>query len=181
MDILRTSRLSLRTWREDDIDAFVRVTADPAVHDFLPGPWTHEKTSALAAAQNAQFERLGSCYFAATLCDSGALIGFVGLKYQDADLPFAPCFELGWCLGTGYWGQGYASDGARACLAHGFDTLGLQEIISFTVPANLRSRAVMERLGLRHHPEDDFDHPALAPGHRLSRHVLYRIARPARA
>ncbi len=78
-------------------------------------------------------------------------------------------------------GQGYASEGARACLAHGFDTLGLQEIISFTVPANLRSRAVMERLGLRHHPEEDFDHPALAPGHRLSRHVLYRIARPTEA
>lgn len=177
MDILRTSRLALRTWREDDIDAFVRVTADPAVHAFLPGPWTRDKTTALAAAQNAQYERHGTCYFAATLAETGALLGFVGLKYQDFDRPFAPCFELGWCLGKDYWGQGYAAEGARACMAHGFDTLGLEEIVSFTVPANLRSRAVMERLGMRRDPADDFVHPALPPEHPLSQHVLYRIAR----
>jgi RimJ/RimL family protein N-acetyltransferase len=181
MDILRTSRLALRTWRDDDIDEFVRVCADPAVYDYLPGPWTRAKVEALAAAQNVQYERHGTCYFAATLRGTGALLGFIGLKYQDFDRPFTPCFELGWCLGSEHWGQGYASEGALACIAHGFDALGLDEIVSFTVPANLRSRAVMARLGLRHHPEDDFDHPALPPGHRLSRHVLYRIARATRA
>lgn len=179
MTILHTPRLALRTWREDDIDAFVQVAADPAVYDFLPGPWTREKVGALVAAQNAGYARHGTCYFAATLRETGTLLGFVGLKYQDFDQPFAPCFELGWCLGTAYWGQGYASEGARACIAHGFEALGLEEIVSFTVPANLRSRAVMERLGMRRDPADDFAHPALPLEHPLSRHVLYRIGRPA--
>lgn len=178
MEILRTDRLSLRIWREQDIDPFVRFSDDPEVYAFLPGPWTREKTSALVAAQNAQFARHGTCYFAATLRDSGALVGFVGLKHQDFDQPFAPCFELGWFLGREHWGRGYAGEGARACIAHGFGALGLDEIISFTVPENLRSRRVMESLGLRHDPAGDFAHPALPPGHRLSRHVLYRIARP---
>lgn len=179
MEILRTARLSLRTWREEDIETFVRFSDDPEVYAFLPGPWTRAKTSDLAAAQNAQFARHGTCYFASTLRESGALVGFVGVKYQDFDQPFAPCFELGWFLGKAYWGQGYASEGARACIAHGFGALGLDQIISFTVPENLRSRRVMESLGLRHDPAGDFAHPALPPGHRLSRHVLYRIVRPA--
>lgn len=181
MDILRTPRLLLRTWREDDTEAFVHVAADPAVSAFLPGPWTHDKVSAMVAGQQALFERDGTCYFAATLRANGTLVGFVGLKRQDFDRPFAPCFELGWCLGMAHWGQGYASEGARACIAHGFEALGLDEVVSFTVPRNLRSRAVMERLGMRHDPADDFDHPALPPQHPLARHVLYRLARPASA
>lgn len=178
MEILRTARLSLRTWRQEDIADLVRLSEDPSVHEFLPGPWTAEKASVLADTQNRLYERHGTCYFASTLRDSGALVGFVGLKYQDFEQPFAPCFELGWFLGRRYWGQGYASEGARAGIAHGFGKLGLEEIISFTVPENVRSRRVMERLGLRHDPAGDFAHPALPPGHRLSRHVLYRLRRP---
>jgi RimJ/RimL family protein N-acetyltransferase len=116
--------------------------------------------------------------YASATGPTGALLGFVGLKHQDFDQPFAPCFELGWFLGKPHWGQGYASEGARACIAHGFGALGLDEIVSFTVPANVRSRRVMESLGMRRDPADDFAHPALPPGHRLSRHVLYRIGRP---
>ena len=181
MEILRTPRLSLRTWREEDIPDFVRLSEDPAVYEFRPGPWTEEKASAFVATQNAMYARHRTCYFASTLRESGALVGFVGVKYQDFDQPFAPCFELGWFLGRAHWGKGYASEGARASIAHGFGTLGLEEIISFTVPENLRSRRVMESLGLRHDPAGDFAHPALPPEHRLSRHVLYRIRRPGPA
>jgi len=177
MDVLHTERLTLRTWRDDDIDPFVALSADPEVHAFLPGPWTRDKASTFFAAQNRLYERDGTCYFASVLRASGVLAGFVGLKYQDFDQPFAPCFELGWFLGRAYWGQGYAGEGARASIAHGFGALGLDEIVSFTVPDNLRSRRVMERLGMRRDPDCDFAHPALPPGHRLSRHVLYRLRR----
>lgn len=178
MEILRTARLSLRTWREEDIGDFVRLSEDPAVYEFLPGPWTEDKARVLIATQNRLCARDRTCYFASTLRDSGELVGFVGLKYQDFDQPFAPCFELGWFLGSAHWGRGYASEGARASIEHGFGTLGLDEIISFTVPANVRSRRVMEGLGLRHDQAGDFAHPALATEHPLSRHVLYRLARP---
>lgn len=179
MEILRTARLSLRSWREDDIDQFVRLNADPAVYEYLPGPLSRQQAFEFAAMQNAMYERHGTCYFAAALHGSEVLLGFVGLKHQAFDQPFAPCFELGWRLGSTHWGQGYATEGARACIAFGFDKLGLEEIVSFTVPENMRSRRVMERLGMRHDPAADFAHPALPPEHRLSRHVLYRIARPA--
>jgi len=177
MNVLHTERLTLRTWRDDDIDAFVGLSSDPEVHAFLPGPWTRDKASAFFANQNRLYERDRTCYFASVMRASGALAGFVGLKYQDFDQPFAPCFELGWFLGRAYWGQGYAAEGARASIAHGFGALGLDEIVSFTVPDNLRSRRVMERLGMRQDPDGDFAHPALSPGHRLSRHVLYRLRR----
>lgn len=137
MEILRTARLSLRTWRQEDIADLVRLSEDPAVHELLPGPWTAEKARVLVDTQDGLYERHGTCYFAAALRDSGALAGFVGLKYQDFDQPFAPCYELGWLLGRRYWERGYASEGVRAGIAH----------------------------------------PALPPGHRLSRHVLYRIRR----
>ena len=179
--VIDTARLRLRTWREEDIAPFVALSADPAVYDFLPGPWTEEKTRALLVSQNAQYARHGTCYFVSELRATGEVLGFVGLKYQDfAGMrapAFAPCFELGWFLRRAHWGKGYAAEGAAACLRRGFDVLGLEAVVSFTVPDNLRSRAVMERLGMRRDPEGDFDHPALAPGHRLSRHVLYRIAR----
>lgn len=177
MEILRTARLSLRTWREEDIDQFVDLNADPAVHAYLPGPLDRQQARDFAAAQNALHARDGTCYFAATLIGSEALLGFVGIKHQAFDQPFAPCFELGWRLGSAHWGQGYATEGARACIAFGFEKLGLEEIVAFTVPENLRSRRVMERLGLRHDPAADFAHPALPPEHWLSRHVLYRIGK----
>src|SRR5262249_22713818 len=106
--------------------------------------------------------------------------GFIGLSIPRFEAHFTPCVEIGWRLAAACWGQGFATEGARAALAFGFQTLALAEIVSFTVPANLRSRRVMEKLGMTHHPRDDFDHPRLPEGHWLSRHVLYRIARPHR-
>src|SRR5438552_3901183 len=102
--------------------------------------------------------------------------GFVGLSVPRFESHFTPCVEIGWRLAAPYWGRGYATEGARAALAVGFETLGLGEIVSSTVPANLRSRRVMEKIGMARDPDDDFDHPALPEGHRLRRHVLYRIA-----
>jgi RimJ/RimL family protein N-acetyltransferase len=177
MNCLETARLVLRTWRSSDIDEFVSINADPAVHALLPGPMRRGQIVDFIAAQQALWERDRTCYFAAELKQSGRLAGFVGLKFQDFDRPFAPCFELGWRLGAQYWGHGYATEGAKACIRHGFNLLGLEEIVAFTVPGNVRSRRVMERLGMHCDPRDDFAHPALPADHRLSAHVLYRLRR----
>lgn len=173
--MLETGRLLLRAWRADDVEPFVALNADPAVTEFLPGPIAADEARALFARQNALYAQHGTCYFAAQLKATDELVGFVGVKYLDGGLPFAPCFEVGWRLGSTWWGSGLATEGARAALRHGFETLRLDEIVSFTVPANVRSRRVMVRLGMVHDPAGDFDHPALPAGHRLARHVLYRL------
>lgn len=179
MDVIRTERLLLRTWRDDDVAPFHALDQDPRVQAFLPGPMSMAQVERFMALHNAMQRDTGMCYLAIEVVDSGELAGFVGLKRHHDTLPFAPCTDIGWRLGAAHWGKGYATEGAAACLRHGFEALGLDEIVSFTVPDNLRSRQVMERLGMRRAPEEDFDHPALAPGHRLARHVLYRLARPA--
>lgn len=177
MVVIPTPRLLLRTWELSDAPAFQELNQDPRVTEFLPGPLTLAQAEAFIAAQQELFEKSGACYFAATLAATGELAGFVGLKRHDSGLPFAPCTDIGWRLASRYWGRGYASEGARACLTYGFGELGLDEIVSFTVPDNLRSRAVMEKLGMREDTGGAFAHPALPPAHRLSRHVLYRLRR----
>jgi RimJ/RimL family protein N-acetyltransferase len=173
--MIETPRLLLRRWRADDVAALTALSAEAAVIEFLPGAMSTAQVEAFIEAQNALCERHQTCYFAAELKETGELAGFVGLKYQDFDRPFAPCYELGWRLASRHWGKGYASEGALAAMRHGFEVLGLDEIVSFTVPENLRSRSVMERLGMHRDLDADFAHPALPVDHRLSRHVLYRI------
>ncbi len=102
-------------------------------------------------------------------------IGFVGLVVPAFEAHFTPCVEIGWRLAAEHWGQGYASEAARAAAGHAFGELGLEQLVSFTTPANVRSQAVMRRIGMTHDPVDDFDHPRFPSGHRLCRHVLYRL------
>lgn len=183
MEVLRTARLRLSTREAQDAEAFRALNDDarddPRVTQFLPGRVGLAQAEAFVAAQQELYARSGACYFKATLRETGALAGFVGLRRIDAGLPFAPCTDIGWRLAAPFWGQGYAGETARACLAHGFGPLDLEEIVSFTVPANLRSRAVMEKPGMCEDPAGAFAHPALAPGHHLSRRLLYRLRRPA--
>ena len=104
-------------------------------------------------------------------------VGFIGLHPPTFETHFTPCVEIGWRLSADHWNRGYATEGARAAMAFGFETLGLSEIVSFTVPGNVRSRRVMEKLGMSRSAVDDFDHPSLPEGHRMRRHVLYRKVR----
>jgi RimJ/RimL family protein N-acetyltransferase len=108
-----------------------------------------------------------------------SFIGFIGLNVPSFDAAFTPCAEVGWRLATHCWGQGLATEGARKIVRYGFDILGLEDLVSFTVPANARSRRVMEKLGMTHDSADDFDHPRLPAGHALRHHVLYRLSRSA--
>ena len=175
--IIDTPRLLLRPWRDEDVDAFAAMFEDPAVMEFLPAQTDRAAIEAIVGRVRAHFDAHGFGWWAAELKRTGAFIGFIGLSRVPFEAHFTPAVEVGWRLASTHWGQGYATEGARAALAAGFTQLGLGEIVSFTVPANARSWRVMERIGMTRDPADDFDHPRLSDGDPLRRHVLYRISR----
>ena len=172
---LRTERLWLRRWRAEDRPLMARINADPRVVEFLPGPLSPEESDARLDRIEAHFAEHGFGLWAVEVPGVTPLAGFVGLSVPRFEAHFTPCVEIGWRLDADLWNRGYATEGALAVLKFGFTALGLEEIVSFTVPANLRSRRVMEKIGMTHSPADDFDHPLLPASHRLSRHVLYRL------
>lgn len=174
---LVTKRLRLRAWRAGDLEPFAALNADPGVMEHFPAPLDRAESDALAAGIQAHFAERGFGLWAVEAPGEIPFAGFVGLSVPRRALPFTPCVEVGWRLARHCWGRGYATEAARAALSFGFGTLGLEEIVSFTAAGNLRSRGVMERLGMSRDEADDFDHPALPEGHRLRRHVLYRLGR----
>ena len=173
---LRTERLRLRRFRPADLEPFAALNADPRVMEHLIRTLSRDESDALAARIEEHFEAHGFGLFAVEVVDASAFAGFVGLSVPRFEAHFTPCVEIGWRLAARYQGRGYATEGARAVLAFGFEQIGLDEIVSFTVPANLPSRRVMEKLGMTRSDGDDFDHPLLPEGHPLRRHVLYRLA-----
>ena len=174
---MRTDRLLLRPWRAEDAEPFAELNADPRVVEFLPGPMTRNESDEFMARISDHFTQRGFGFWAVGVIDGPPFIGLTGLADVRFDAPFTPAVEIGWRFAHDQWGRGYATEAARAALAYGFDVLSLEEIVSFTYAGNLRSRAVMERIGMTHDPADDFEHPALAADHRLRQHVLYRARR----
>jgi RimJ/RimL family protein N-acetyltransferase len=175
--VLRTDRLILRPWRDADRAPFAAMNADPQVTQFFPKPLTRAESDAMVDRMREHFARRGFGFWVAEAPGVADLVGAIGIVAPSFQAPFTPCIEVGWRLARAYWGRGYATEGASAALAYGFGHLGLDEIVSFTVPANLPSRRVMERLGMMRSPADDFEHPFLPPGHPLRPHVLYRLDR----
>lgn len=175
MDDLRTSRLMLRRWRASDREPFARLNADPQVMVHFPDVLDRSASDRLADRMDAHFVEYGFGPWAVEVQASSTFVGFVGLAHVDFAAHFTPAVEILWRLGRDSWGHGYATEAARAVCAAAFEVLGIQEIVSFTVANNLRSRAVMARLGMTHDAGDDFDHPHLPDGHALRRHVLYRL------
>jgi len=172
---LRTSRLLLRPWRDEDIPAFAQMSADPAVMEYLlPLSDRGLSAEAWAAGKRAHWDEHGFGLWVLELHGESSFIGVVGLETVSYEAHFTPAVEVAWRLAQPYWGHGYATEAARAALDYGFGQLGLREIVAVTVRANQRSRRVMERLGMTRAPEDDFDHPRLPEGP-LRRHVLYRV------
>jgi len=169
---LTTERLVLRRWRTGDRQPFAALNADARVMEYFPRVLSQEESDALANRIGEHFDRHGFGLWAVEIPGVVDFAGFVGLAIPRFVAPFTPCVEIGWRLATGCWGHGYATEAARAALAFGFVELGLREIVSFTVPQNLRSRRVMEKIGMTYDPAGDFDHPAVG-----TRHVLYRVAR----
>jgi RimJ/RimL family protein N-acetyltransferase len=175
MAVLRTERLVLRHWRPSDRPPFARLNADPRVMEFFPAILTPDESNAMVARIEDHWRQHGFGPFAVELAADHSFIGFVGLIVPAFEAAFTPCFEIGWRLAAEYWGQGFAPEGARAVIRYAIDVVGLNALVSMTVPANLRSRRVMEKLGMTRDPADDFDHPKLPEGHPLRRHVLYRL------
>jgi RimJ/RimL family protein N-acetyltransferase len=176
-EFLRTDRLLFRPWREADLEPFAALNVDPVVMEHSPKPLDRPESDAMVARISTHFDRHGIGFWAVEVPGLADLVGLVGLAIPAFEAPFTPCVEVGWRLSRAYWGRGYATEAARASLRYGFDQLGLDEIVASTVPANVRSRVVMERIGMTRSEEDDFDHPALPEGHRLRRHVLDRVRR----
>jgi len=175
---IRTPRLLLRRWRLEDREAFAAMNADARVMEHFPGLMSREQSDAAVERIETQFEHHGYGLWAVEVPNGAQFAGFVGLNIPRYETSFTPCVEIGWRLAAEYWGHGYATEGARAALAFGFNELQLDEMVSYTVPANVRSRRVMEKIGMWHDVAGDFDHPVLPEGHPLRRHVLYRISRP---
>jgi RimJ/RimL family protein N-acetyltransferase len=175
---VRTSRLVLRQWRAADRAPFAAMNADPAVMAYFPAPLTRAESDALADVIEAHHTARGFGLWALEIPGVAPFAGFVGLSVPGFTAPFTPCVEIGWRLAAAHWGRGYATEAARAVLAHAWDAVGLDEVVSFTTAGNDRSRAVMTRIGMRHDPDSDFDNPRLPAGHPLRPHVLYRLARP---
>jgi RimJ/RimL family protein N-acetyltransferase len=173
---LRTPRLLMRQWGEADNAPFAALNADPEVMAHFPGTLTADESRALAYRYAARLEVDGYGIWAVEVLESGAFIGFVGLARPTWESAFTPCIEIGWRLGREAWGHGYATEAARAALRVAFTHVGLDEVVSFTAVGNVRSRAVMERLGMRRDVGGDFDHPRVAEGHPTRPHVLYRLA-----
>ncbi|MFG2332490.1 GNAT family N-acetyltransferase [Streptomyces sp. NPDC048604] len=174
MTELRTDRLRLRRWRDSDLEPWAAMNADPEVREHLGDLLTREQSDASVARFRSEFDERGYGWWAVEVLATREFIGFAGLDPVDDGMPFTGV-EVGWRLARSAWGHGYATEAALAGLAFGFETLGLPEILAVTTATNLRSQAVMRRIGMIRDPADDFDDPNVPDGP-LRRNVLYRIS-----
>jgi len=172
-----TERLRLRRWRDADRAPFAALNADPVVMEHFPSALTTEQSNVFVDRIEATFDEQGLGLWVVEVVETSSVAGYTGLWPATFDAHFTPAMEIGWRFAKEFWGQGYATEAARAVLDDGFSRLGLDEIVSFTAATNEPSMRVMERIGMGHDPADDFDHPALESGHRLERHVLFRLRR----
>jgi len=177
--ILRTARLILRPWRDDDLAPVAEISADPQVMRFFNLTRTRTQSDAWVARTQAHIDRTGFGIWAVEAPGVAPLIGFVGLSTVPEAVPCAPAIEAVWTLGAPWWRQGYCTEAALAALHDGFTRLALPEIVAFTTAANTPSQAVMQKIGMTRDLDGDFDHPSLPAGHTLAPHVLYRRRNPS--
>lgn len=180
--ILTTEHLILRTWKADDIPLMAAISSNPLVMEHFPSTQDLSATQELIDDINQHYKKFGYSAYAVETKDTHEFVGFVGLNQPSFEIPnfipdSLPIVEIGWRLSSQHWGKGYATEAAKAVLHYAFMELKLNEIISFTVPANTKSRRVMEKIGLHHSEIDDFDHPKLSNDSPLKQHVLYRLTR----
>jgi RimJ/RimL family protein N-acetyltransferase len=170
---LKTDRLLLRQWRDDDLIPWAQMNADPLVREYFPAVLNYQQSAGSMERFRSDLAVRGWGWWAVEERATGGFIGFAGIDPVEEGLPFQG-FEVGWRLTRSAWGQGYATEAGHACLDFGFDVLKIPEILAVTAIGNQRSRAVMHRLGMTHDPADDFDDPTIPVGP-LRRSVLYRL------
>jgi len=172
---LRTPRLLLREWRDEDRAPFSAMSADPALTEYLAAP-----DAAWVDRTIAHWRQHGFGQWVVEIPGAASFAGVVGVNHVRWSLPFTPAIEAGWRLARPYWGHGLAQEAARAAIDDGFFRLDIEDVVAFTVPANRASWRLMERLGMHRDPTEDFDHPSRAEGDPLRRCILYRLRRPDR-
>lgn len=176
MDVkYETDRLFLRTWKKSDLETFYKINSDPQVMEFMPKTLRREESNQAAERIQAHFKSHNFGLWAIELKSTHQFIGFVGLSIPTFESHFTPCVEIAWRLGKDFWGKGFATEAAKKSLEIGFTTFNLNEILAFTVLANLRSIGIMKKLGMKTNPLENFDHPKLPENSPLKKHVLYRI------
>ena len=176
--MIETDRLILAHWRDDHRAAIAAINADPEVMQYFVAPMTRAESDAQVDRQILSQAEHGFCFWAIERKADGALMGLAGLKRGAPGTPVQDDVEIGWRFGKAFWGQGFASEAARAALAHAFADPAVPRVGSITVPGNRPSWSVMERIGMTRALEHDFDHPAVPRGHPLRRHITYFIKRP---
>jgi RimJ/RimL family protein N-acetyltransferase len=179
INIIKTDRLVLRTWRDTDLAPMAAINQDKQVMEYFPGLQDLATTRDFIQKAKQHYANYGYSAYAVELKANSQFIGFVGLAKVNFTAHFTPAIEIGYRLASAYWGQGYGTEAAKAVLDYGFAQLKLEEIVSFTAVINKRSRRIMEKIGLKHNPADDFDHPKIPLTSPLHRHVLYRLTRKA--
>lgn len=172
---ITTNRLHLRQWRETDLEPFGELNSDPRVREFFPTVLTRKKSDQEVVELSQHIEKFGWGFWAVSLVQTDEFIGCIGLDEVYFKRAFSPAIDIGWRLHYNHWGKGYATEGALAALQYGFTALNLESIVAYTAEGNVRSRHIMEKIGLRHEPNFDFDHPDFPADHKHKRHVLYRI------
>lgn len=177
--MIKTERLILRPWRDEDREPFFAMSRDPEVMAFLGPPAASRADSdpGVDRMMALQAER-GHCFWAIERKDDGAFLGFCGLKICTDPCPVEGDVEIGWRLRRDAWGQGYAREAAEASIEWGWANLDAPRIMAMTVAANRNSWGLMERLGMTRRPDLDFDHPRLAADSPLRRHIVYMLDRP---
>lgn len=172
---INTERLILRDWQESDLPTWAALNADPEVREHLGRLLTEQDAAASMRGFQEDLDRNGFGFWAVQVRSTGEFVGFTGLDRVDEGMPFDGV-EIGWRLARSAWGHGYATEAARAALAYGFGPVDLPEILAVTASTNLRSQAVMRRIGMTTDPGDDFDDPE-PDSPELRRQVLYRKRR----
>jgi ribosomal-protein-alanine N-acetyltransferase len=173
---ISTDRLLLRPWRDSDLEPFAALNADARVMEFFVNPLPREHSDKLAAYIQAHFDRHGFGLWAAETADC-PFIGFIGLAWGNFDAPFMPALEVGFRLAQPHWGKGYATEGGKAAVAWAFANTDVPAVHSWTSRLNLRSQSAILKIGLKHMPGLDFEHPRVPEGHRLRPHLHYMITR----
>ena len=171
--VIETQRLLLRRWQESDLDVFMLMNTDPDVMHYFPDTLNAEETKSFYDSIQQEISEYGYGLYAVEEKDSGCFIGFIGFHWASFEADFCPCVEIGWRLDKRYWDKGYATEGAKACLKHGFENLAFDEVVSFTAVKNAPSQRVMQKIGMQF--QGYFDHPKVSMDHPLRSHVLYRI------
>ena len=173
--MIKSDRLLLRRWQRSDYEPFAALNADPEVMRYFPAMLSRSESDAMVERMESHHKAHGFGLWAVEHRETTQFMGMIGLNIPKFQAHFTPTVEVGWRLAQKFWGHGYATEGARAALGYGFQTLGLSEIVSFTAVVNHRSIAVMKRLGMTTDAAENFDHPNVSSGHVLQPHVLYRI------